>query len=150
MLRFALLIALTMVVACGTDSPCGVSWDGAEPELGTMVLSDGTTLSNGSWGDTRINAGTLTLDVRAMGDQTTLGDALTAGEMPVCRTLDDQNDQVIYQDNGPWITNSSHTGTLAITEFSDEAVKGQFTVTLKSTTGDTRELSGAFHVAPVR
>ena len=150
MLRFALLIALSMVVACGTESPCGVSWDGAEPELGTMVLSDGTTLSNGSWGDTRINAGTLTLDVRAMGDQTTLGDALIAGEMPVCRTLDDQNDQVIYQDNGPWITNSNHTGTLAITEFSDEAVKGQFTVTLKSTTGDTRELSGAFHVAAAR
>ena len=150
MLRWTVLMTLSILAACGGDAPCGVSWDGAEPELGTMVLSDGTTLSNGSWDTTRINAGTLTLDVRAMGDETTLRDALSAGEMPVCRTLDDQNDQVIYQDNGPGITNSSHTGTLAITEFSDESVKGQFTVTLRSTTGDTRELSGAFHVAPAR
>ena len=149
MLRGALLIGLTAVVACGGDAPCGVTWDGAEPALGTMVLSDGTVLSNGSWASTRINAGTLTIDLRAMDSEPSLGDALD-GTMPVCRTLDDQNDQVIYQDNGPWITDSSHTGTVAITEFSSESVKGQFSVTLKSTTGETRELSGAFFVAPVR
>ena len=157
MLRGALLIALTAVVACGHDTPapCGVTWDGAEPDLGTMVLSDGTVLSNGTWAATRIIAGTLAINVvndrRAMGSEPSLGDALS-GAMPVCRTLDDQNDRMSYQgNNGPWTTDSSHTGTVAITEFSSGSVKGQFAVTLiEERTGETRELSGAFFVAPVR
>ncbi len=149
MLRLGFVFSLFFVAACGPDSPCGVSWDGAEPELGTMVLSDGTVLTNGSWAPTRINAGTLTIDVRAMGNEATLSDALS-GELPVCRTLDDQNDAIIYQDNGPWITNASHTGKLAITEVTDEAIKGQFEATLKSTTGEERTVKGAFFVAPSR
>ena len=149
MLRLGLVFGLFIVAACGPDSPCGVAWDGAEPELGTMVLSDGTILTNGSWATTRINAGTLTIDVRAMDGEPTLADALS-GELPVCRTLDDQNDAIIYQDNGPWITNASHTGTLAITEVTNEAIKGQFEATIKSTTGEERTLSGAFYVASSR
>ena len=149
MLRFGFVFSLFFVAACGSDSPCGVSWDGAEPELGTMVLSDGTVLTNGSWAPTRINAGTLTIDVRAMGSEATLGDAIS-GELPVCRTLDDQNDAIIYQDNGPWITHASQTGELAITEVTDEAIKGQFQATLRSTTGEERTLSGAFYVAASR
>ena len=74
----------------------------------------------------------------------------------MCRTLDDQNDAVIYQDGGPWITDASHSGNLAVTEVSDGAIKGRFEATLRSTSGASRTLSGAFfaesvsHVVAVR
>ena len=143
MMRFGVLMGLWALAACGSDSPCGVAWDGDQPALGTMVLSDGTVLRDGTWADTRLNAGTFTIDVRAMGDEPTLGDALS-GDLPVCRTLDDQNDAVIYQDGGPWITDASHSGNLAVTEVSDGAIKGRFEATLRSTSGASRTLSGAF------
>ena len=158
MLRLGFVFSLFFVAACGPDSPCGVSWDGAEPELGTMVLSDGTVLTNGSWATTRINAGTLTIDVRAMGNEVTSGDALS-GELPVCRVLDDQNDAISYHDldsrNNPWITNASHTGTLAITEVTDEVIdnqptrtiKGRFEATIESREDEERTIKGAFYVA---
>ena len=149
MLRLGLVFGLLFVAACGSNAPCGVSWDGAEPELGTLILSDGTILTNGSWADTRINAGTLTIDVRAMAEEPTLAEALE-GDFPVCRTLDDQNDAIIYQDNGPWITNASNTGTLAITERTEDEIKGRFEATIKSTSGEQRPLSGAFYVPTSR
>ena len=145
MVRVFALIAAMLLAACGSEAPCGIAWDGADPELGTLVLSDGTVLSNGTWADTRVNAGTWTFDLRAMGAEPTLGDAVK-GDLPACRTLDDQNDAVIYQDNGPWRTNASHTGTLALYEFADNALKGVFEVKLTSTTGDSRSLTGAFYV----
>ena len=145
MARVFVLIAALLVTACAGEAPCGLEWDGVDPELGTLVLSDGTVLSNGTWAATRINAGTFTFDLRPMGEEPSLGDALS-GELPACRTLDDQNDAIIYQDNGPWRTDASHTGTLAISEFSSDEVKGIFEVTLVSTTGESRSLTGAFYV----
>lgn len=145
MVRSLMLCALLGLGACGADAPCGVAWSGAEPELGTMVLDDGTVLDNGTWASTRLNAGTLTIDVRAMGNEPALMDALE-GEFPVCRTLDNQNDALIYQDNGPWISDSSHTGTLAITAFMDGAVRGVFESEVKGRMGDTRTLRGAFNL----
>ncbi len=110
-----------------------------------MILDDGTVLRSGTWASTRLNAGTLTIDVRAMGNEPALMDALD-GEFPVCRTLDDQNDALIYQDNGPWISDGSHTGTLAITAFLDGAVRGVFESEVKGRNGETRTLSGAFYL----
>ena len=85
-----------------------------------MVLMMGPCC-DGTWADTRLNAGTFTIDVRAMGDEPTLG--MRSGDL-VCRTLDDQNDAVIYQDGGPWITDASHSGNLAVTEVSDGRLRG--------------------------
>ena len=59
MMRFGVLMGLWALAACGSDSPCGVAWDGDQPALGTMVLSDGTVLRDGTWADTRLNAGTF-------------------------------------------------------------------------------------------
>lgn len=130
--------------ACGESDPCGLTWSGTEPALGTMVLDDGSVLSAGTWAATRLNAGTLTIDMRAMDDEVTLGDALESfsGDA-LCRKLDDQNDALIYQDNGPWITDSSHTGTVAIAAFEEGVVSGRFSATLKGN-GQSRSISGAF------
>jgi hypothetical protein len=139
-----LLVICFLFSACGESDPCGLAWAGAEPELGTMVLDDGTVLSAGTWAATRLNAGTLTIDMRAMGSEPTLGDELDAfsGEA-VCRKLDNENDALIYQDNGPWITDGSHTGTVAIAAFEDGVVSGRFSAQLKGN-GQSRSISGAF------
>ena len=145
-MRSVLLIALSLLSACGDDSPCGVSWDGEAPALGTMVLSDGTVLPSGTWSGSRINAGTLTIEVRFMDDEPVLADLVAAGETPVCRSLDDQNDAVSYQFGGsPWITDGSHEGTLAITAIDGEQIEGRFQATLRNASDNSsKTISGAF------
>jgi hypothetical protein len=139
-----LLAICFLFSACAEPDPCDLVWSGAEPALGTMVLDDGTVLSAGTWAATRLNAGTLTIDMRAMDDEVTLGDALEGfSGTPICRQLDNENDALIYQDNGPWITDASHTGTVAIAAFEGGVVSGRFSATLKSA-GQSRSISGAF------
>jgi len=147
-MRSIFLIALTVVSACGDDSPCGVSWDGEAPARGTMVLDDGTVLQAGTWSRSRINAGTLTIEVRAMGEEPVLVDLAAAGDVPVCRTLDHENDAVSYQHDGSvWVTNADHQGTLAITAMDSINVEGRFTATLqKASDGSTMTVSGAFNL----
>ena len=150
-----LSIIFVLTCACG-GSPydgCDLSWTGEDPVLGEMVFKDGTRLAGGSYNHTirngRLSAGTFTINVRADGvDEPSFDEALMAG-FPICRHLDRENDSILYNDSGgAWITDSSHTGTLAIASREGQELVGMVSAELISTTGAIRQIDAAFRLGP--
>jgi hypothetical protein len=145
-----LCLALAGCAASPYDA-CGLTWTGDEPLAGELVLDHGVTLVGGTYTrsdrSSRLNAGTFTIDVRSdRASEPALAEALDGG-LPVCRNLDGQNDQVIYQgEGGPWISTDGAPGTLAIAAEEDGVVIGIVDVVAERN-GVTKRLYGAFRLA---
>ena len=152
MRHFALMGLSVWLVGCASSpyDACGLSWVGDEPLAGELVLDHGVTLVGGTYTrstrSSRLNAGTFTVDVRSdRADEPSLAEALDSGA-PVCRTLDGQNDQVIYQgEGGPWISSDANPGTLAIAGEDGGELIGIVDVVAERN-GETKRLYGAFRL----
>ena len=148
-----MFLVFSSACAANPYEACDLTWSGGDPVLGEMLFSDGTRLSDGSYNHTirngRLSAGTFTINVRADGaEEPSLDDALVAG-LPICRHLDRDNDSILYHDQGSsWITDETHTGTLAIASREGQELLGMVSAQLVSTLGGTREVTAAFRLGP--
>ena len=148
-----MLLMLSGACAANPYEACDLSWSGGDPALGEMLFADGTRLKGGSYNHTirngRLSAGTFTINVRADGaGELSFDDALVAG-LPICRHLDRDNDSILFNDrDGSWITDATHTGTLAIASREGQELLGVVSAQLVSTVGGTREVTAAFRLGP--
>ena len=125
--------------------------------MGEMLFEDGSRLVGGSYNHTirngRISAGTFTVNVRSDGFEPSFDDALIAG-LPICRNLDGDNDSILFNDNtpgsgGPWVTDASHTGTLAIASREGQELFGMVAAELFWwPREETRQVKAAFRLGP--
>lgn len=101
-----------------------------------------------------IMAGDVQLYIGRDQDGQRVDEAINAGDFPICVLLNDQSDGTTYAfvmaSNGSFITDSTHTGTVAILGKEGDQLIGRFEFEAKqnSGSGTTRLEDGSFRLGP--
>ncbi|MBI5496719.1 MAG: hypothetical protein HY904_17025 [Deltaproteobacteria bacterium] len=164
-MRRLLLPLLAVAAGCSAfdRNPCSIT--GGEPDVpsGTLQANrDGTTYvaNTGLRGyrlqndRTNIEAGDITLQIGKDKDGNNVQDLIDRNKFPICILLDDQSDGTTYAQvragGVSYGTDSSHTGTVALTGKAGDELLGRFELEAvqNSGSGTTRLEDGQFRLGP--
>ena len=117
------------------------------------ATQDGSSFNEtGSWSPTSgsLTGGLLDIIIQKDDSGERTADRVDAGDFPICITIGERSDTVGQANlvEGGYVSDSSHTGSLAIYAEEDGEIVGRFSFTLANTSGDTTVFEeGLFRVS---